>query len=94
MTSYQKLKYKCEYLEGQVNIFKNALTACSTGPKLELNNGVAHLTEGYQIIRNKIDEECKEELQKWVAENLDIETISHLLKIKEELENGKINQKI
>ena len=34
MTSYQKLKQKCEYLQSQVDIFKNALTVVRQAPQV------------------------------------------------------------
>lgn len=88
MTSYQKLKAKCEYLQSQVDIFKNALTVARQEPQLlKERNGNYSFVEKIAIQRNKIyDERIKQELTKWVAENLDKKTIKHLLKTKEKLE--------
>ena len=34
MSSYQKLKQKCEYLQSQVDMFKNALTVVRQEPQV------------------------------------------------------------
>lgn len=72
MTSYQKLKAKCENLQSQVNIFKNALTIVRTEPKMEIKpNGDCFLTSGYRIIENKIEYEARFKLTRWVINNID-----------------------
>lgn len=90
MTSYQRLKQKCKYLQSQVDIFKNALTVVRQEPQLvEVDTGKYNLVEKLAIQRNKIyDERIKEELNKWVAYNLDKDSVMALLKLKE-LENDK-----
>ena len=87
MTSYQKLKQKCKYLQSQVDIFKNALTIVKQEPQVvkDFNKGNVSYTMKmlYAIRENEIDEELKRKLNHWVAFNLDKETIERLLKLKE-----------
>lgn len=87
MTSYQKLKQKCEYLQSQLDIFKNALTIVRQEPQVieDFSKDSISLTMRtlYDIRENQINEEMKERLNHWVAFNLDKETIEHLLKLKE-----------
>jgi len=87
LSSYQKLKSKCEYLQSQVDIFKNALT-CYWCPKMKQKENKDGFIETqlqlrYKIIMHKLEEEKREKLQLWVAENLDKKTIMYLLKLKE-----------
>lgn len=91
MSSYQKLKFKCEQLEGQLNFLKNALTIYQAVPEPVANeDGSVSLEMRWAVVRNKmVNEECKRQLQFWVAENLDEKTIMRLLEMKKELENGK-----
>lgn len=89
MNSYQKLKSKCEYLESQVRLFKEALTINHTPSKLiENEDGSMTYESRIYIQQNElIDEQIKLELQRWVASNLDKESIMHLLELKKEIEN-------
>ena len=89
MNSYQKLKNKCDYLESQVRMFKEALTINHTPSKLiENEDGSMTYESRIYIQQNElIDEQIKLELQRWVAKNLDEESIMHLLELKKELEN-------
>lgn len=83
MTSYQKLKMKCEHLQSQVDIFKNALTIIRTEPEMKVKpDGDVFLTSSYKIIENKIDYDTQVALNHWVAFNLDEITINRLLKMK------------
>ena len=88
MNSYQKLKSKCDYLESQVRLFKEALTIYYT-PLMETHEDGSMTYESRICIQqNKlIDEQVKIELQRWVAKNLDKESIMHLLELKKEIEN-------
>lgn len=88
MNSYQKLKAKCDYLESQVRLFKEALTINHTPSKLiENEDGSMTYESKIYIQQNElIDEQIKIELQRWVAKNLDKESIMHLLELKKELE--------
>lgn len=89
MNSYQKLKAKCDYLESQVRLFKEALTINHTPSKLiENEDGSMTYESRIYIQQNElIDEQIKIELQRWVAKNLDKESIMHLLELKKEIEN-------
>ncbi len=91
MTSYQNLKFKCEKLQAQVDLFKDALTIARPVDPISIDFTDRHtltFAEQIAIRRNKIiNEKIKSELQHWVAENLDEETISHLLNVKKELQN-------
>lgn len=90
MNSYQKLKAKCDYLESQVRLFKDALTLHHTQMKLSETHEDGSMTYENKIYiqQNKlIDEQIKIELQRWVAKNLDKESIMHLLELKKEIEN-------
>lgn len=89
MNSYQKLKAKCDYLESQVRLFKEALTINHTPSKLiENEDGSMTYESKIYIQQNKlIDEQIRLELQRWVAKNLDRESIMHLLELKKEIEN-------
>lgn len=91
MTSYQKLKFKCEKLQAQVDLFKDALTIARPVDPISIDFTDRHtftFAEQIAIQRNKIiNEKIKSELQRWVAENLDEETILYLLTVKKELEN-------
>lgn len=86
MTSYQKLKEKCEYLQRQLDIFKNALTVANTEPNIIVDDSKdfvsLYMQSFYSIREKQIDEELKQRLNSWVAENLDEETILRLLEIK------------
>ena len=88
MNSYQKLKAKCDYLESQVRLFKEALTINHTPSKLiENEDGSMTYESRIYIQQNElIDEQIKLELQRWVASNLDKESIMHLLELKKEIE--------
>ena len=88
MNSYQKLKRKCDYLESQVRLFKDALTIYYA-PLMETHEDGSMTYESRICIQqNKlIDEQVKLELQRWVAKNLDKESIMHLLELKKEIEN-------
>ena len=90
MNSYQKLKAKCDYLENQVRLFKEALTIYYT-PLMETHEDGSMTYESRICIQqNKlIDEQVKLELQRWVAKNLDKESIMHLLELKKEIESEK-----
>ena len=90
MNSYQKLKRKCDYLESQVRLFKDALTIYYA-PLMETHeDGSMTYASKIYIQQNKlIDEQVKLELQRWVAKNLDKESIMHLLELKKEIENDK-----
>ena len=87
MNSYQKLKAKCEYLESQVRLFKDALTIYYT-PLMETHEDGSMTYESKICIQQNelIDEQIKLELQRWVAKNLDKESIMHLLELKKEIE--------
>ena len=87
MNSYQKLKSKCDYLENQVRLFKDALTIYHTPSKLiENEDGSMTYESKIYIQQNElIDEQVKLELQRWVAKNLDEESIMHLLELKKEI---------
>ncbi len=89
MTSYQKLKLKCEYLQSQVDIFKNALTVVRQAPQVveDFSKDSISLTMRtlYSVRENEINEDLKRRLNRWVAFNLDKETIERLLKLKEEI---------
>ena len=87
MNSYQKLKSKCDYLENQVRLFKDALTIHHTPSKLiENEDGSMTYESKIYIQQNElIDEQVKLELQRWVAKNLDEESIMHLLELKKEI---------
>ena len=89
MNSYQKLKSKCDYLENQVRLFKDALTINHTPSKLiENEDGSMTYESKIYIQQNElIDEQIKLELQRWVAKNLDEESIMHLLELKKEIES-------
>lgn len=89
MNSYQKLKNKCDYLESQVRLFKEALTINHTPMKLVENEDGSMTYESRIYIQQNelIDEQIKLELQRWVAKNLDKESIMHLLELKKEIEN-------
>lgn len=91
MTSYQKLKLKCEKLEGQIRLFKNALTIVEVNPETVIGDDAnVSIIMRMAIERNKIrDERIRHELQCWVAENLDRDTIMYLLDLKEKLNNDK-----
>ena len=93
MNSYQKLKRKCDYLESQVRLFKEALTIYYT-PLMETHEDGSMTYESRICIKqNKlIDEQVKLELQRWVAKNLDKESIMHLLELKKEIENERISK--
>ena len=86
MNSYQKLKSKCDYLESQVRLFKEALTIYYT-PLMETHEDGSMTYESRILIQQNelIDEQIKLELQRWVAKNLDRESIMHLLELKKEL---------
>ena len=88
MNSYQKLKAKCDYLESQVRLFKEALTIYYT-PLMETHEDGSMTYESKIYIQQNelIDEQVKLELQRWVAKNLDKESIMHLLELKKEIEN-------
>ena len=88
MNSYQKLKSKCDYLESQVRLFKEALTIYYT-PLMETHEDGSMTYESKIYIKQNelIDEQIKLELQRWVAKNLDKESIMHLLELKKEIEN-------
>lgn len=88
MNSYQKLKAKCDYLENQVRLFKKALTIYYT-PLMETHEDGSMTYESKIYIQQNelIDEQIKLELQRWVAKNLDKESIMHLLELKKEIEN-------
>ena len=87
MNSYQKLKSKCDYLESQVRLFKEALTIYYT-PLMETHEDGSMTYESRIYIKQNelIDEQVKIELQRWVAKNLDEESIMHLLELKKEIE--------
>ena len=87
MNSYQKLKSKCDYLESQVRLFKEALTIYYT-PLMETHEDGSMTYESRIYIKQNelIDEQIKLELQRWVAKNLDEESIMHLLELKKEIE--------
>lgn len=87
MNSYQKLKNKCEYLESQVRLFKEALTIYYT-PLMETHEDGSMTYESKIYIQQNelIDEQIKLELQRWVAKNLDKKSIMHLLELKKEIE--------
>lgn len=89
MNSYQKLKSKCDYLESQVRLFKEALTINRTPSKLiENEDGSMTYESRIYFHPNKlIDEQIKLALQRWVALNLDKESIMNLLELKKEIEN-------
>lgn len=89
MNSYQKLKRRNEYLEGQVRLFKNALTIYEAPPEpIQHEDGSITLEERIYVQRNKLfDEQIKLELQRWVAFNLDKDSIMALLELKERIEN-------
>ena len=90
MNSYQKLKSKCDYLENQVKLFKDALTINHAPMKLVETHEDGSMTYASKICIQQnelIDEQIKLELQRWVAKNLDEESIMHLLELKKELEN-------
>lgn len=83
MTSYQKLKVKCQILQNQVDIFKNALTIIRTEPKVEIKpNGECVLKSSYQIIENKIDYETQVKLTHWVINNIDKKIVKKWLEEK------------
>ena len=88
MNSYQKLKSKCDYLESQVRLFKEALTIYHA-PLMETHEDGSMTYESRIYIKQNelIDEQVKIELQRWVAKNLDKESIMHLLELKKEIEN-------
>ena len=87
MNSYQKLKAKCDYLENQVRLFKKALTIYYI-PLMETHEDGSMTYESRIYIKQNelIDERVKLELQRWVAKNLDEESIMHLLELKKEIE--------
>ena len=93
MTSYQKLKLKCEYLQSQVDIFKNAFTVVRQDPQVveDFSQDSISLTMrtlysiSENVRENEINEDLKRRLNRWAAFNLDKETIERLLKLKEEL---------
>lgn len=87
MTSYQKLKWKCDKLQAQVDLIKQALTIFETPPipNYDKEKNTYSFTQMITIERNKIDNYYKRQLQYWVAENLDEETIMKLLKIKKDM---------
>ena len=89
MNSYQKLKRKCDYLESQVRLFKDALTIYYT-PLMETHEDGSMTYESKILIQQNelIDEQIKLELQRWVAKNLDKESIMHLLELKKEIDNA------
>ena len=89
MNSYQKLKRRNEYLESQVRLFKDALTIYEAPPEpIQHEDGSITLEERMYIQRNKLfDEQIKLELQRWVAFNLDKDSIMALLELKERIEN-------
>ena len=88
MNSYQKLKAKCDYLESQVRLFKEALTIYYTPLMEKHEDGSMTYESKIYIQQNElIDEQIKLELQRWVAKNLDKESIMHLLELKKEIEN-------
>lgn len=92
MNSYQKLKSKCDYLENQVKLFKDALTINHAPMKLVETHEDGSMTYASKILIQQnelIDEQIKLELQRWVAKNLDKESIMHLLELKKEIENDK-----
>lgn len=88
MNSYQKLKSKCDYLESQVRLFKEALTIYYT-PLMETHEDGSMTYESRIYIKQNelIDKQIRLELQRWVAKNLDKESIMHLLELKKEIEN-------
>lgn len=88
MNSYQKLKAKCDYLESQVRLFKDALTIYYT-PLMETHEDGSMTYESKILIQQNelIDEQIRLELQRWVAKNLDEESIMHLLELKKEIED-------
>ncbi len=87
MTSYQRLKQKCEYLQMQVDMFKNALTIVRQEPQVVEDFSADSVSLAmralYSIRENEIDKEMKERLNHWVAMNLDRETIMRLLDMKD-----------
>ena len=87
MNSYQKLKAKCDYLESQVRLFKEALTIYYT-PLMETHEdgSITYESKIYIQQNELIDEQIKLELQRWVAKNLDKESIMHLLELKKEID--------
>lgn len=88
-SSYQKLKSKCDYLQRQVDIFKGALTIYGAPPEtITIEDGSISFQERIFIQRNKLfDEQIKQELNRWVAFNLDKESVLKLLEIKEKMKN-------
>ena len=83
MTSYQKLKQRCEDLQNQLDIFKNALTIVRQEPQVVEDNGELTISMRYAIMENTINQEMKEHLNHWVANNLDVKTIMRLFNFRE-----------
>lgn len=93
MTSYQRLKAKCEYLQSQIDIFKGALTVVRQEPQMVEDISKDSLSYAvkmqYAIIENEINEEMKKRLNHWVVENLDKKTIMRFLEEKKRLKNNE-----
>ena len=83
MTSYQRLKEKCDRLQAQVDMFKSALTIAKTPLKTCVDKqGHMCLSQSYQIIENTIDREAQVKLTHWVIKNIDRKIIKEWLKKK------------
>ena len=88
MTSYQRLKRKYEMLLEREELFKNVLTIATLPPKVETDKqGNMSFTQYYYCKATKeLDKIAREELMRWVVQNLDKERILKLLEIKEQVE--------
>lgn len=89
MTSYQRLKMKYNEAKKFSDMFKKALIIEQTVEPVReetMNDGsiLGTLECSYHVYANAVDEEIKKELSRWVALNLDKETVMHLLNMKEE----------
>lgn len=87
MTSYQRLKAKCEELERQIEWVKGALIVATKfeQPEFDPKNNTLEYQLAYLVEASKreLDYEVKRKLCEWVATNLDKEYVMELLELKE-----------
>ena len=99
ISSYQKLKMRIkhlilinEHLKSDLFIFKDALTYYCPPPKIERDENMNFINFSQSFVvaaTKKLHEHEKQELSRWVALNLDKDSVLELLKLKEDIQNGK-----
>ena len=71
-------------MQNQLEIFKNALTIVEQEPQVVVkDNGELLMSMRYAIMENEINEQMKERLNNWVANNLDVKSIMRLFNLRE-----------